>query len=73
LAQNIVLVDDVLTQGITSIACASILKRYFSDTRLSVFAVLTTTDSVEDIYSPEKGTITLHDSLKTYKKCLGGL
>lgn len=60
---EITLVDDVLTMGRTSFACALRLHEVFPNARINVFAVMRTlglVPDVEKITDPALGTITCH-------------
>ena len=68
----IILVDDVLTTGTTSIACAKILKDRYPDKRIAVFALLRPThelaNDVPNFRHIEKGKITLFSTMKCFIK-----
>lgn len=69
---NIILVDDVLTRGTTSIACAKILNDRYPNKRIAVFALLRPThelaNDVPNFRHIEKGKITLFNTMKCYIK-----
>lgn len=66
----ITLVDDVLTMGRTSYACAERLREVFPDTEIRIFAMIRTQGLIPDIerfVDPSVGTITGYDSGRTHR------
>ncbi|WP_157607532.1 hypothetical protein [Runella limosa] len=66
---KIILVDDVITRGTTSISCAQILHNHYPDKTIRVFALLRPDDKMPadaPIYNIERGKITLHPSKNTF-------
>lgn len=67
---QITLVDDVLTKGSTTVACANLLQDRFPDATIRIFAMMRTqgfVDDIERIVDPSVGTIIGHDSGKPYR------
>lgn len=59
--QKITLIDDVLTLGRTSLACASKLKEAFPDAEIRMFAMMRTRGfipNIENLVDPQVGNIT---------------
>ena len=66
----ITLVDDVLTQGRTTFACAELLREAYPNTAIRIFALIRTQGiqgEIEAIVDPATGTITGYPSGKTYR------
>ena len=64
------LIDDVLTLGRTSVACAEILSHAYPDATIRVFAMISAEREGHDfdsIFDPQRNTIILHDSGKTFR------
>lgn len=69
--EQITLVDDVLTMGRTTAACAELLQEAFPGSTIRIFAVMRTlgfVDDIETVFDPVVGTITSHDSGKTHRE-----
>lgn len=67
---TITLVDDVLTKGSTTMACANLLQKSFPAATIRIFAMIRTqglVDDIEKIVDPSIGTIIGHDSGKPYR------
>lgn len=67
---QITLVDDVLTMGRTTFACACLLHNAMPDTEIRIFSMIRTQGMVADVESvldPSTGTITGYPSGKTYR------
>lgn len=67
----VLIVDDVITSGCMLLAAASRLKHAFPQTKVRVFALIRTlsSDPVNQIYQPTRGTITLRvDRLRTFRR-----
>ncbi len=68
--RSITLVDDVLTQGRTVIACALRLREAYPDAEIRAFAMVRTQGFVENfdkIVDPSAGVIKYYDSGKTFR------
>ena len=68
---SITLVDDVLTKGSTTVACANLLQAHFPAATIRIFAMLRTQgliDEIEKIVDPSVGTIVGHNSGKPYRE-----
>jgi predicted amidophosphoribosyltransferase len=68
--EKITLIDDVLTQGRTTLACAELLREAFPQTEVKIFAVLRTQGlqpDIEKLFDPAVGRITGFQSGKTYR------
>lgn len=68
---QITLVDDVLTQGRTMVACALRLAEEFPDAEIRCFAMIRTQGFVENfekIVDPSAGVIRYYDSGKTFRE-----
>jgi hypothetical protein len=68
--RSITLVDDVLTQGRTIIACALRLREAYPDAEIRAFAMVRTRGFVENfdkIVDPSVGAIKYYDSGKTFR------
>lgn len=68
---SITLVDDVLTKGSTTVACANLLQAHFPAATIRIFAMLRTQgliDEIEKIVDPSVGTIVGHDSGEPYRE-----
>lgn len=67
---QITLVDDVLTKGSTTVACADLLQERFPDATIRIFAMMRTqgfVDDIEKIVDPSVGTIIGHASGKPFR------
>ena len=67
---QITLVDDVLTKGSTTVACANLLQERFPDATIRIFAMMRTqgfVDDIEKIVDPSVGTIIGHASGKPFR------
>ncbi len=67
---QITLVDDVLTRGSTTVACANLLQERFPGATIRIFAMMRTqgfVDDIEKIIDPSAGTVTGYDSGKPYR------
>ena len=67
---QITLVDDVLTMGRTSAACAELLAETYPEAKIRIFAVMRTMGFVNDIervFNPTVGTVTSYPSGKTHR------
>lgn len=59
--EQITLVDDVLTMGRTTAACAELLQGQFPDSTIRIFAMMRTmgfVDEIETVFDPSVGTVT---------------
>jgi len=68
--EQITLVDDVLTMGRTTFACASLLAEAMPETEIRIFAMIRTlglVDEVENVLDPSMGTIIGYPSGKTFR------
>ena len=68
--RSVLLVDDVLTKGSTTMACANLLQKSFPAATIRIFAMIRTqglVDDIEKIVDPSIGTIIGHDSGKPYR------
>jgi uracil phosphoribosyltransferase len=68
--EQITLVDDVLTMGRTSFACASLLQAAFPLTKIRIFAMIRTQGMVEDIdtiFDPSVGIVTGYASGRSFR------
>ena len=68
---QITLVDDVLTKGCTTFACASMLAEAMPDSEIRIFAMIRTQGMVEEIervLDPAIGTIIGYPSGKTFRE-----
>ena len=66
----ITLVDDVLTKGSTTVACANLLQECFPNATIRVFAMIRTqglVNEIERIADPSTGTIIGYDSGRPYR------
>jgi len=73
LASNpkITLVDDVLTQGTTSVACAEVIRRTLPAADIRIFSVIRSQGfipNIEKIVDPSCGTVKYFESGKVYRK-----
>lgn len=69
--KEITIVDDVLTQGRTSVACAGLLSEEFPSATIRIFAMMRTQGLQENItrlFDPEVGIITEYPSGKTFRE-----
>lgn len=67
---KITVVDDVLTKGVTSFACAELLRSVCPNAEIRIFAMIRTQslqDDIEKIVDPSVGTIKGYPSGKTYR------
>ena len=67
---QITLVDDVLTKGSTTVACADLLQERLPDATIRIFAMMRTqgfVDDIEKIVDPSVGTIIGHASGKPFR------
>jgi len=67
---KITIVDDVLTMGRTSFACAELMRSVCPDAEIRIFAMIRTQglqDDIKKIVDPSAGLITGYDSGKTYR------
>ncbi|WP_348540163.1 hypothetical protein [Ruegeria sp. HKCCE4148] len=67
---KVTLIDDVLTMGRTTFACASLLQEAMPNTEIRIFAMIRTQGMVEDIETvldPSVGTITGYLSGKSFR------
>lgn len=68
--EQITLVDDVLTMGRTTFACASLLAETMPNTKIRIFAMMRTqgmVSNIETVLDPSIGTITGYASGKSYR------
>jgi Predicted amidophosphoribosyltransferases len=68
---QITLVDDVLTMGRTTFACAALLQEAFPEATIRIFAMLRTQGmqaEIEAVFDPSVGTITGYDSGKAWRE-----
>lgn len=68
---QITLVDDVLTMGRTTFACASLLAEAMPESEIRIFAMIRTqgmVDEIESVLDPSVGTITGYPSGKTFRE-----
>lgn len=68
---EITLVDDVITQGATTVACADLLNEYFPMAKIRVFAMFRTLGfepEIEKVVDPFVGTIIGYESGKSYRE-----
>ena len=68
---TITLVDDVLTKGSTTVACANLLQERLPAATIRIFAMIRTQgliDEIEEIVDPSVGRIIGHDSGKPYRE-----
>ena len=68
--QTIILIDDVLTQGRTTVACARRIQDAFPESEVKVFAVVRTLGfrDIERIVDPAVSHIKYHASGKTFRE-----
>lgn len=70
--EQITLVDDVLTMGRTTAACAELLQEAYPSASIRIFAVMRTlgfVDEIEAVFDPCVGTIiSYHSSGKTHRE-----
>ena len=67
---QITLVDDVLTKGSTTVACANLLQERFPGATIRIFAMMRTqgfVDDIEKIVDPSVGTIIGHASGRPFR------
>lgn len=68
---QITLVDDVLTKGSTTVACANLLQERYQNATIRIFAMMRTqgfVDDIEKIVDPSVGFVIGHDSGKPYRE-----
>lgn len=68
--QKITIVDDVITKGVTSFACAEIIKSICPSAKIRIFAMIRTQgllENIEMITDPSTGIITGYPSGKTHR------
>ncbi len=68
---TITLVDDVLTKGATTVACANLLQAQFPAAKIRIFAMIRTQgliEKIEKIVDPSVGKIIGHNSGKSYRE-----
>lgn len=68
--EQITLIDDVLTKGATTAACAELLQEAFPEATIRIFAVMRTLGfepEIETVFDPVVGTIIRHPSGLTYR------
>ena len=68
--EKITIVDDVLTMGRTSFACAELMRAVCPDAEIRIFAMIRTQglqDDITAIVDPSTGTVTGFDSGKTHR------
>lgn len=69
--QKITLVDDVLTQGTTSVACALRVAEVYPDAEIRVFAIVRTqgfVENIEKLRDPSVGVIHYYKSGKVFRE-----
>jgi predicted amidophosphoribosyltransferase len=68
--KTIILVDDVVTQGSVSVACAELLKQIYPDSEIKIFAIAKTKgfgDEEFNSFEPHVGAIRYYNSGKTFR------
>lgn len=68
--EQITLVDDVLTMGRTTVACAELIQERFPDCTIRIFAMMRTqgfVDDIEAVFDPSVGTVTGYPSGKSHR------
>lgn len=69
--KTIILVDDVVTQGSVSVACAELLKQIYPDAEIKIFAIAKTKgfgDEEFNTFEPHVGSIRYYISGKTFRE-----
>lgn len=69
--EHITLVDDVLTMGRTTVACAELLQESFPTSTIRIFAMMRTQGFLEDIdavFDPSSGTVIGYPSGKSHRE-----
>lgn len=67
---QITLVDDVLTMGRTTVACAELLQEQYPEASIRIFAMLRTLgfqDDIDTVFDPVVGTVTSYASGKSHR------
>jgi predicted amidophosphoribosyltransferase len=65
-SSDVVVVDDIVTEGVMMMACATLLRRSFSNIQVKGFAVMRTVDS-------DEGLVAVQDAVVGKIRCFGNI